>query len=161
MRAPKDRTNRRFCCIASTVQSGWIFRRRFSFCGSFYAFSIDRIETLPFLSHYNFTPQSPSSFLTALGYKISTPYAMASSTTTTSIPLQEPVFRQFLHDVHHAYLLLHRAMALIPPTMIPNMEPTPLPSTGIWDQPEGLQPEFSAHTSAFIDSVSDEEQAHF
>ena len=91
---------------------------------------------------------------------------MASSTTNTSIPLQEPVFRQFLHDVHHAYLLLHRAMALLPPTMIPNMEPTPLPSTGLWDQPEGLLPEYSAHTNAFIDRVefppheSEEEQAH-
>ena len=91
---------------------------------------------------------------------------MASSTPTTSILLQEPVFRQFLHDVHHAYLLLHRAMALLPPTMIPNMEPTPLPSTGIWDQPEGLQPNFSEHTNAFIDRVQfpthefDEEQSH-
>ena len=49
---------------------------------------------------------------------------MASPPSTTSIPLQEPVFRQFLHDVHHAHLLLHRAMALLPPTMIPNIEPT-------------------------------------
>ena len=40
--------------------------------------------------------------------------AMASSSPTTSIPIQEPVFLQFLHDVHHAYLLLHRAMALLP-----------------------------------------------
>ena len=38
---------------------------------------------------------------------------MASSSPTTSIPIQEPVFLQFLHDVHHAYLLLHRAMALL------------------------------------------------
>ena len=79
--------------------------------------------------------------------------AMASSPTNTSIPLHEQVFQQFLHDVHHAYLLLHRAMALLPPTMIPNMEPTPLPSTGIWDQPEGLLPQYSAHTNAFIDRV--------
>lgn len=68
--------------------------------------------------------------------------------------------------MHHAYLLLHRAMALLPPTMIPNMEPTPLPSTGIWDQPEGLLPEYSAHTNAFTDNAqfppheSEEEQAH-
>ena len=92
--------------------------------------------------------------------------AMASSTTTTSVPLQEPVFRQFLHDVHHAYLLLHRAMALLPPTLIPNMEPTPLPSTGIWDQPDGLLPQYSAHTNAFIDQVQfppqaiEDEQSH-
>ena len=78
---------------------------------------------------------------------------MASSPTNTSIPLHEQVFQQFLHDVHHAYLLLHRAMALLPPTMIPNMEPTPLPSTGIWDQPDGLLPQYSAHTNAFIDRV--------
>ena len=52
------------------------------------------------------------------------PRAMASSSPTTSIPIQEPVFLQFLHDVHHAYLLLHRAMALLPPTLIPNIEPT-------------------------------------
>ena len=79
---------------------------------------------------------------------------MASSTPTTSIPLQEPVFQQFLHDVHHAYLLLHRAMALLPPTMIPNIEPTPLPSTGVWNQPEGFQPAYSDSTNAFIDGVS-------
>lgn len=78
---------------------------------------------------------------------------MASSSPTTSIPLQEPVFFQFLHGVHHAYLLLHRAMALLPPTLIPNIEPTPLPSTGVWHQPQGLQPEFSDATNAFIDGV--------
>jgi hypothetical protein len=79
--------------------------------------------------------------------------AMASPTPTTSIPLQEPVFHQFLHDVHGAYLLLHRAMALLPPTVIPDIEPTPLPSTGIWNQLEGLLPEYSDDTNAFIDSV--------
>ena len=78
---------------------------------------------------------------------------MASSSPTTSIPIQEPVFLQFLHDVHHAYLLLHRAMALLPPTLIPNIEPTPLPSTGVWNQPEGLQPDYSDSTNAFIDAV--------
>ena len=91
---------------------------------------------------------------------------MASSTTTPLASLQEPVFQQFLHDVHHAYLLLHRAMALLPPTMIPNIEPTPLPSTGIWDQPDGLSPQYSAHTNAFIDRAQfppydlDDEQSH-
>ena len=44
-------------------------------------------------------------------------------------------------------------MALLPPTMIPDIEPTPLPSTGIWNQPEGLLPEYSDDTNAFIDSV--------
>ena len=79
--------------------------------------------------------------------------AMASSSPTTSIPIQEPVFLQFLHDVHHAYLLLHRAMALLPPTLIPNIEPTPLPSTEVWNQPEGLRPDYSDSTNAFIDAV--------
>ena len=79
--------------------------------------------------------------------------AMASSSPTTSIPIQEPVFLQFLHDVHHAYLLLHRAMALLPPTLIPNIEPTPLPSTDVWNQPEGLRPIYSDQTNAFIDAV--------
>ena len=91
--------------------------------------------------------------------------AMASSSPTTSIPLQEPVFLQFLHDVHHAYLLLHRAMALLPPTLIPNIEPTPLPKTEVWNQPEGLRPDYSDSTNAFIDAVHfpppdlDEEEA--
>ena len=80
-------------------------------------------------------------------------HAMASSTPTTSIPIQEPVFQQFVHDVHHAYLLLHRAMALLPPTMIPDIEPTPLPSTGVWNQPEGFQPEYSDATNTFLDNV--------
>ena len=81
------------------------------------------------------------------------PRAMASSSPTTSIPIQEPVFLQFLHDVHNAHLLLHRAMALLPPTLIPNIEPTPLPSTDVWNQPEGLRPIYSDQTNAFIDAV--------
>ena len=76
---------------------------------------------------------------------------MASSSANTSVPLHELIFQQFLHDVHHAYLLLHRAMALLPPTMIPNMEPEALPSTGVWDQPEGLLPHYSSHTNAYVD----------
>ena len=78
---------------------------------------------------------------------------MASSSPTTSILIQEPVFLQFLYDVHHAYLLLHRAMALLPPTLIPNIEPTPLPSTDVWNQPDGLRPHYSDRTNAFIDAV--------
>ena len=78
---------------------------------------------------------------------------MASSSPTTSIPIQEPVFLQFLHDVHHAYLLLHRAIALLPPTLIPNIEPTPLPSTDVWNQPDGLRPHYSDQTNDFIDNA--------
>ena len=80
-------------------------------------------------------------------------FVMASSSPTTSIPIQEPVFLQFLHDVHHAYLLLHRAMALLPPTLIPNIEPTPLPSTDVWNQPDGLRPHYSDQTNDFIDNA--------
>ena len=78
---------------------------------------------------------------------------MASSPSTTSISIQEPVFLQFLHDVHHAYLLLHRAMALLPPTLISNIEPTPLFSTDVWNQPDGLRPHYSDQTNAFIDNA--------
>jgi hypothetical protein len=78
---------------------------------------------------------------------------MASSPSLTTIPLHEPVFQQFLHDVHHAYLLLHRAMSLLPLTMIPDIEPTPLPSTGVWNQPPDLLPEYSDATNAFIDGA--------
>jgi len=39
--------------------------------------------------------------------------------------------------------------------LIPNIEPTPLPSTEVWNQPTGLQPEYSDATNAFID------EAHF
>ena len=101
---------------------------------------------MPAISHSQFAPVHTISDKVRL-------HAMASSPPTTSIPLQEPVFFQFLHDVHHAYLLLHRAMALLPPTLIPDIEPTPLPSTGVWNQPEGLQPEYSESTNAFIDAV--------
>ena len=78
---------------------------------------------------------------------------MASSPSLTTIPLHEPVFQQFLHDVHHAYLPLHRAMSLLPPTMIPDIEPTPLPNTGVWNQPQDLLPEYSDATNAFIDGA--------
>ena len=55
-------------------------------------------------------------------------FAMASSSPTTSIPIQEPVFLQFLHDVHHAYLLLHRGNGLTstyshPQTLNPHLFP--------------------------------------
>ena len=65
---------------------------------------------------------------------------MASSPSLTTIPLHEPVFQQFLHDVHHAYLLYfyiglcHYFLR----HMIPDIEPTPLPSTGVRNQPLDL-----------------------
>ena len=46
-------------------------------------------------------------------------------------------------------------MSILPPTLIPNLEPTPLLSSGAWDQPDGLQPQerFSPATGAYIDGV--------
>ena len=41
--------------------------------------------------------------------------------------LDERTFRLFLRDLHHAYLLLHRAFLQLPPTMIPDLEPMPHP----------------------------------
>ena len=55
--------------------------------------------------------------------------------------LNSRAFRCFLHDVHHAYLLLHRAMQTIPPTMVPDLEPMPLPSQGLPNQYTHFLPE--------------------
>ena len=44
-------------------------------------------------------------------------------------------------------------MALLPPMLIPNIEPTPLPSTDVWNQPDGLRPHYSDQTNAFIDNA--------
>ena len=56
-----------------------------------------------------------------------------------STHLHDRAFQHFLHGVHHAYLL-HRAMSQLPPTMIPDLEPMPLPSLDDLNQPEGFQP---------------------
>ena len=61
-------------------------------------------------------------------------------------------YRCFLHDVHHAYLLLHRALRTIPPTMIPDLEPMPHPSEGLRDQHDALQPDGPLAVAHDIDS---------
>ena len=66
--------------------------------------------------------------------------------------LNDGTFRAFLHDVHHAYLLLHRAFRLIPPTVIPDLVPMPHPGLEELDQPDALQP-----TSSPVPSPTDEE----
>jgi hypothetical protein len=90
---------------------------------------------------------------------------MASSSSAT-IPLFMNLYFNNSYMMF-TYLLLHRAMSLLPPTMIPNIEPTPLPSTGVWNQPPGLLPdqEYSDETNAFIEAaplpppeLSDEEE---
>ena len=55
--------------------------------------------------------------------------------------LDDRTFRLFLHDLHHACLLLHRAFLQLPPTMIPDLEePMPHPSHEDLHQPPGFQP---------------------
>ena len=49
-------------------------------------------------------------------------------------------FQAFLHDVHHAYLLLHRALQSIPPTMVPDLEPMPGPCLDEMNQHDPLRP---------------------
>lgn len=63
---------------------------------------------------------------------------MGSETSTPR--LDDRTFRHCLHDVHHAYLLLHRAFQQIPPTTIPNLEPMPVPCLDDLNQPEPLMP---------------------
>ena len=49
-------------------------------------------------------------------------------------------FQAFLHDVHHAYLLLHRAFQIIPPTIVPDLELMPRPGLEELNQPEHMAP---------------------
>lgn len=42
---------------------------------------------------------------------------------------------------------------MLPRTLIPNMEPTPLPSTEVWSQPEGRRP--TSHTDSTVDAFID------
>ena len=183
MCAPCTRTNARFCRIAPFVQNCRFHRVRFSYCcqadPSIFArfFIVVKFRTalpLALTSHCShpaerFTYSGHTLIYLILEYCVLSwltlklgfiyfldhirRFLMASSSPTTSIPIQEPVFLQFLHDVHHAYLLLHRAMALLPPTLIPNIEPTPLPSTDVWNQPDGLRPHYSDQTNDFIDNA--------
>ena len=54
--------------------------------------------------------------------------------------LNNGTFRAFVHDTHHAYLLLHRAFQSLPPTVIPNIVPASPPGHGELDQPDYLRP---------------------
>ena len=72
--------------------------------------------------------------------------------------LGDRTFRLLLHDLHHAYLLLHRAFLQLPPTLIPDLEPMPHPCHEDLHQPAGLQPYDSAPPdSADIEIPSDTE----
>ena len=54
--------------------------------------------------------------------------------------LNNGTFRAFVHDTHHAYLLLHRAFQSLPPTVIPNIVPASPPGHEGLDQPDCLRP---------------------
>ena len=54
--------------------------------------------------------------------------------------LNNGTFRAFVHDAHHAYLLLHRAFQSLPPTVIPNIVPASPPGHEELDQPDYLRP---------------------
>ena len=54
--------------------------------------------------------------------------------------LNNGTFRAFVHDTHHAYLLLHRAFQSLPPTVIPNIVPASPPGHEELDQPDYLRP---------------------
>jgi hypothetical protein len=70
---------------------------------------------------------------------------MASS-PSAEVPLHEPVFQQFLHDVHHAYPT---------PSYVDAASYNVLPSTGVWQQPDGFlpQPELTEDTNQFMDTA--------
>ena len=59
--------------------------------------------------------------------------------------LDDRTFRLFLQDVHHAYLLLHRAFLQLPPALIPDLEPMPHPCHEDLHQPAGFQPDNIHH----------------
>ena len=54
--------------------------------------------------------------------------------------LNDGTFRAFIHDTHHAYLLLHRAFQSLPPTVIPNIVPASPLGHGELDQQDYLRP---------------------
>ena len=89
--------------------------------------------------------QKFAAFSSRRSYLLDSSYHMVSD---FSIPearplaprLKDGAFSSFLHDVHHAYLLLHRAFQSIPPTVIPDLVPMPHPCLEELDQPDPLQP---------------------
>ena len=70
--------------------------------------------------------------------------------------MNDGTFRAFVHDTHHAYLLLHRAFQSIPPTVIPDMVPAPPPGPGELDQPDYLRP--TSSWSEPVPSMDEDEE---
>ena len=88
---------------------------------------------------------------------------MGSEFTTPIEPTLSPrlnngTFRAFVHDTHHAYLLLHRAFQSIPPTVIPNMVPASPTGHGDLDQPDYLRPAFLPDARDILPSPTDEDE---
>ena len=75
---------------------------------------------------------------------------------TLSPRLNNGTFRAFVHDTHHAYLLLHQAFQSIPPTVIPDMVPAPPPGPGELDQPDYLRP--TSSWSEPVPSMDEDEE---
>ena len=79
---------------------------------------------------------------------------MATSSSLTTIPLHEPVFNNF-SMMFITLIPSPTSGHVITPTLIPNIEPTSLPSTSVWNQPPGFLPnlDYSDETNAFIDGA--------
>ena len=77
---------------------------------------------------------------------------------TLSPRLNNGTFRAFVHDTHHAYLLLHRAFQSIPPTVIPNMVPASPTGHGELDQPDYLRPASLPDARDILPSPTDEDE---
>ena len=73
-------------------------------------------------------------YYSAMGSEFTTP-----ADRTLSPRLNDGTFRAFVHDTHHAYLLLHRAFQSIPPTVIPDIVPASPTGHGDLDQPDYLR----------------------
>ena len=122
------------------------------------------LSTYPFCVRFFFSltlfsplALSVCSFWLSIG-SVHISFAMGSDFTTPverplSPRLNDGTFPAFLHDTHHAYLLLHRAFQSIPPTVIPDMVPTPHPGPEELDQPDYLRP-----TSSPVPFPTDEDE---
>ena len=91
-------------------------------------------------------------YSSAMGSEFTTP-----ADRTLSPRLNNGTFRAFVHDTHHAYLLLHRAFQSIPPTVILNMVPAFPSGHGELDQPDYLRPTSLPDVHDILPSPTDED----
>ena len=64
---------------------------------------------------------------------------LMASSSTTSTPIRTPLSNNSF--MTYTTLILHRAMSIIRPTLIPNLEPMQFPSPGSLAQTDGFQPQ--------------------